>query len=84
MKKQISMIMAICLLFSLAACGVDGGTNSNTEPSATLRKIRVFPPMILLKDLTLRRNRQKKPLKRWLCISPPPAIQRPLRKKSLA
>ena len=33
MKKQISMIMAICLLFS--ACGVDGGTNSNTEPSAT-------------------------------------------------
>ena len=35
MKKQISMIMAICLLFSLAACGVDGGTNSNTEPSAT-------------------------------------------------
>ena len=39
--------------------------------------------MMLLKDLTLRRNRQKKPLKRWLCISPPPAIQRPLRKKSL-
>lgn len=35
MKKRISMIMAICLLFSLAACGVDGGTNSNTEPSAT-------------------------------------------------
>ena len=91
MKKQISMIMAICLLFSLAACGVDGGTNSNTEPSATQSQAEtpssepaVFPPMILLKDLTLRRNRQKKPLKRWLCISPPPAIQRPLRKKSLA
>lgn len=25
MKKQISMIMAICLLFSLAACGVEIG-----------------------------------------------------------
>lgn len=35
MKKRISMIMAICLLFSLAACGVNSGTNSNTEPSAT-------------------------------------------------
>lgn len=35
MKKRISMIMAICLLFSLAACGVDSGTNSNTESSAT-------------------------------------------------
>lgn len=35
MKKRISMIMVICLLLSLTACGVDGGTNSNTEPSAT-------------------------------------------------
>lgn len=93
MKKRISMIMVICLLLSLTACGVNSGTNSNTEPSQpnprpkhrppNLRKIRVFLPMILLKDLTLRQNRQKKPLKRWLCISPPPAIQRPLRKKSL-
>lgn len=33
MKKRISMIMAICLLFSLTACGVDSGTNSSTEPS---------------------------------------------------
>ena len=29
------MIMVICLLLSLTACGVDSGTNSNTEPSAT-------------------------------------------------
>ena len=35
MKKRISMIMAICLLLSLTACGVDSGTNSNTESSAT-------------------------------------------------
>ena len=35
MKKRISMIMVICLLLSLTACGVDSGTNSNTEPSAT-------------------------------------------------
>lgn len=27
------MIMAICLLFFLAACGAGSGTNSNTEPS---------------------------------------------------
>lgn len=33
MKKRISMIMVICLLFSLAACGVDGGTNSNRGSS---------------------------------------------------
>ena len=43
MKKQISMIMAICLLFSLAACGVDGGTNSNTEPSATQSQAETPP-----------------------------------------
>ena len=35
MKKLISMIMVFCLLFPLTACGVDSGTNSNTEPSAT-------------------------------------------------
>ena len=34
-KKLISMIMFICLSFLLTACGVDSGTNSNTEPSAT-------------------------------------------------
>ena len=34
MKKRISMIMAICLLLSLTACGTGSGTNSNTGPSA--------------------------------------------------
>ena len=40
MKKRISMIMAICLLLSLTACGVNSGTNSNTEPSATQSQAR--------------------------------------------
>ena len=35
MKKLISMITAICLLFSLTACGAGSGTNSNPEPSTT-------------------------------------------------
>lgn len=35
MKKRIPMIMVICLLLSLTACGVNSETNSNTEPSAT-------------------------------------------------
>lgn len=35
MKKLISMITVICLLFSLTACGAGSGTNSSTEPSAT-------------------------------------------------
>lgn len=35
MKKLISMITVICLLFSLTACGAGSGTDSNTEPSAT-------------------------------------------------
>lgn len=34
MKKLISMITVICLLFSLTACGAGSGTNSSTEPSA--------------------------------------------------
>lgn len=35
MKKWISMITVICLLFSLTACGAGSGTDSNPEPSAT-------------------------------------------------
>ena len=43
MKKQISMIMAICLLLSLTACGKGSGTNSNTEPSATQSQTETPP-----------------------------------------
>lgn len=35
MKKWISMITVIGLLFSLTACGAGSGTDSHTEPSAT-------------------------------------------------
>ena len=43
MKKRISMIMVICLLLSLTACGVNSGTNSNTEPSATQSQAETSP-----------------------------------------
>ena len=43
MKKRISMIMAICLLLSLTACGKGSGTNSNTEPSATQSQAETPP-----------------------------------------
>lgn len=43
MKKRISMIMVICLLLSLTACGVNSGTNSNTEPSATQSQAETPP-----------------------------------------
>ena len=43
MKKRISMIMAICLLLSLTACGKGSGTNSNTEPSATQSQTETPP-----------------------------------------
>lgn len=34
MKKLISMITVICLMFSLTACGAGSGMNSNAEPFA--------------------------------------------------
>lgn len=43
MKKRISMIMVICLLLSLTACGVNSGTNSNTETSATQSQAETSP-----------------------------------------
>ena len=43
MKKRISMIMVICLLLSLTACGKGSGTNSNTEPSATQSQTETPP-----------------------------------------
>lgn len=39
MKKVISIITAICLLFSLTACGAGSGTNSNAEPSAPQSRV---------------------------------------------
>lgn len=39
MKKWISMITVICLLFSLTACGAGSRTNSNTEPSAAQSQV---------------------------------------------
>ena len=42
MKKRISMIMAICLLLSLTACGVDSGTNSNGKLDYSVLKPALF------------------------------------------
>ena len=39
MKKWISTITVIALLFSLTACGAGSGTDSNTEPSATQHQV---------------------------------------------